>query len=358
MEWTTLYDANADGMRQAVLLGVVGSKRAVYLEQAMMQMGVPLQVVDFNKWREDLPAHEIFLKIDPPQWESAALTDLIPLMKGYYEDLISLERRAKRYPMEFFNAPSTIRTLLDKRLCKQILKQKGLPVTETLGKGVGEDVVHTMEELLEWMREQAVCQVFIKPVCGSGASGVSAFRIQPSTGRMVLYTCTAWDEIGRLVNTKRLVRVSKRDEICQVLSALLEMDCIVERWYAKAEYQGYSYDLRAVVQDDRIDFLLARLSKGPITNLQLNNRPLAIEALHLSEDLTEKIVKLCREAMTCFPRLRSAGIDLLLERGSLRPRIIEMNAQGDLIYQDIYGQNQIYHHQAKMIREWIGQEEE
>ena len=48
-----------------------------------------------------------------------------------------------------------------------------------------------------------------------------------------------------------------------------------------------------------------------------------------------------------------AQIDILLERGSLRPRIIEMNGQGDLIYQDIYEKNVIYRHQAEMMREWL-----
>ena len=51
--------------------------------------------------------------------------------------------------------------------------------------------------------------------------------------------------------------------------------------------------------------------------------------------------------------LRSAGIDLLLDRGSLTPRVIEMNAQGDLIYQDIYQENKIYRHQAEIIKGWL-----
>ena len=57
--------------------------------------------------------------------------------------------------------------------------------------------------------------------------------------------------------------------------------------------------------------------------------------------------------MDCFPGLRSAGIDILLEKGSLRPRIIEMNAQGDLIYQDIYHENVIYSQQVRMIKKWL-----
>ena len=135
------------------------------------------------------------------------------------------------------------------------------------------------------------------------------------------------------------------------LDRLLGLDCIVERWHAKAQYQGYSYDLRAVVQDGRLDYLLARLSKGPITNLQLNNRPLDIDALELPASVVDAVTDLCLRALALYPGLTSAGIDILLEQGSLRPRIIEMNGQGDLIYQDIYRQNTIYRHQAEILKQ-------
>ena len=44
-----------------------------------------------------------------------------------------------------------------------------------------------------------------------------------------------------------------------------------------------------------------------------------------------------------------AGIDILLERKTMRPLIIEMNGQGDLIYQDIFGENNIYREQVEKI---------
>ena len=44
----------------------------------------------------------------------------------------------------------------------------------------------------------------------------------------------------------------------------------------------------------------------------------------------------------------------MLEKGSMRPRIIEMNAQGDLIYQDIFHENRIYARQVEMMKEWMG----
>ena len=135
-----------------------------------------------------------------------------------------------------------------------------------------------------------------------------------------------------------------------MLRKILGLGCIVERWYAKAQYGQASYDLRAVVQEGKTDFLLARLSKGPVTNLQLNNRPLAIEELKIPAKIQEQIMDLCNRAMDCYPQLKSAGIDILLEKGSLKPRIIEMNGQGDLIYQDIYADNLIYRRQAGIIK--------
>ena len=102
-----------------------------------------------------------------------------------------------------------------------------------------------------------------------------------------------------------------------------------------------------------MDFCLARLSKGPITNLHLNNRPLEYDALGLPRQVLSQVLSLCRSAMSCFPSLSCAGIDILLEKGSLRPRIIEMNAQGDLSYQDIYQENRIYLHQAEMMKQWL-----
>ncbi len=124
----------------------------------------------------------------------------------------------------------------------------------------------------------------------------------------------------------------------------------MERWYAKEEYQGYSYDLRAVFQEGELDFLLGRLSSGPVTNLHLNNHPVEYKELGLSEKKIDEIILLCQRCVECYPGLRSVGIDILLEKGSQVPRVIEMNSQGDLIYQDIYNKNKIYRHQAKIMK--------
>lgn len=342
-------------MRQAVLLGNPKTKRTLHLKKAMRDQGAPIEFWDWETfWREkSLPKgweqKELVLKIDPPVWTSCCLEELGGLTSNYETFLEQLEILGEREHIRFLNSPQAILQLLDKKGCKKVLKNREIPVTETL-----EGDISDGEHLLMAMAHYGMFQVFIKPVKGSGAAGIAAFRYQKRTGNMTLYTCGMEDpQTGRLVNTKRLRRFTDREQVMTFLNRLLSLDCIVERWYAKAQHQGFSYDLRAVVQDGQTDFMLARLSKGPVTNLHLNNHPLKASELGLTVSTVEEIEELCKRAAGSFQGLRSVGIDILLEKGSFKPRVIEMNGQGDLIYQDIYDKNSIYQHQAKMIKRWL-----
>ena len=341
-------------MRQALLLGNPKTKRTLYLEKGAKDAGMPVGFWDWKDFKGPcLPpiwqGRELFIKIDPPVWTSCCLEELDPLTRDYEEKLMALERVGERESIVFLNTPRAIRQLLDKRSCKEKLRQQGIPATECLAGSVD-----SADRLLDMMERQGASQVFIKPVRGSGAAGIAAFRYQKRTGKRMLYTCGMEDPVtGRLVNTKRLRCFTDRQQVTALVDRLLKQDCIVERWYAKAQYQGYSYDLRAVVQDGQTDFMLARLSKGPITNLHLNNHPLKASELKLPPRVLEEIEELSKKAAGCYGGLRSAGLDILLEKGSLRPRVIEMNSQGDLIYQDIFWENKIYRRQAEMMKEWL-----
>ena len=341
-------------MRQAVLLGNPGTKRTVYLEKAAKETQISVAFLDWKDFTgQDFPetwsGNQRFLKIDPPVWTSCCLEELSRLTRDYEDQLKALEALGKRENVWFLNEPCAIWQLLDKRNCKEKLQSLGIPVTQAINQHV-----NGWQQLLEAMERCHISQVFLKPVRGSGAAGIAAFRYQRQTGRMILYTCGLEDPAtGRLVNTKRLRRFTDRDQVLSLLDRLLQLDCIIERWYPKAQHQGYSYDLRVVVQEDQVDFLLARLSKGPITNLHLNNHPLKIRELGLPLKVLENVEDLCRRAAGCYEGLRSAGLDILLEKESLRPRVIEMNSQGDLIYQDIYDKNRIYRHQAEIMKRWL-----
>lgn len=371
-------------LRQAVLLGNPGTKRTDYFEQAAAFAKLPVLFVNWSgldAWMQQAGGREWFLKIDPPLWQSCCLGELENLAESYRKQLDTLAHAAGKYQITFFNHPDSIKQLLDKRACKKKLQKAGLAVTQLLEKAVSQEPaagwmqdknqescgqqetgtgksesmqkLHTAGELLELMQESGVYQVFLKPVYGSGAAGVSALRWHPAKNRMVLYTCALEHPKHGLVNTKKLRCFTGRDEIMSLLESILQMDCVAERWHAKAQHQGYSYDLRAVVLDGSVEFLLGRLSRGPVTNLHLNNHPLSADELQIPPAVRAQIEELCARAAGCYPGLRCAGIDILLERGSLQPRIIEMNAQGDLIYQDIFHENRIYRRQAQIMAEWI-----
>lgn len=341
-------------MKTAILLGNKGTKRTTYFEYAAREAGLHIHLLEWEEWQKNgLPSEdEAFIKIDPPIWDSCDLRQLGALTCSYKKSLAALDRTPSAL---FLNRPSHILALLDKRGCKTTLSGEGISVTEVLGLTWEVSGFHSRgQQLLDVMKEKRLSQVFIKPACGSGAAGIAALRCQFCTGRLALYTCALFDPASsKLVNTKRLRCFTDPKEVFPLLDSLLSLDCIVEKWYSKAGFCGLSYDLRAVVQDGTLDFLLARLSKGPITNLHLNNQPLDALELNLPEQVMADITDLCLKAMACYPGLHSAGIDILLEKGSLKPRIIEMNGQGDLLYQDIYRHNRIYLHQAEIIKQWM-----
>lgn len=340
-------------MSPLVLIGQPDTKRALYLQKALSISGLSLQILSWEElspghpWPEDFPpVSRCFIKIDPPRWTSCSLAELEALTEDYKKRLMELSSLT---PGKWLNHPRAILQLLDKKACKQKLSEAGLPVTEELT-GFEPDP----QSLLDAMKARHMTQIFLKPVYGSGAAGVTALRLHPVTGELTAYSCALPlpEDQGGLINTKKLRVFRGHKEVLPLLKALLSLDCLAERWYPKAGFQGFSYDLRAVCQEGQTDFLLARLSTGPVTNLHLNNHPLRASSLALPSGLTDQLHSICQKAMDCFPGLTSAGIDLLLEKGSLRPRIIEMNGQGDLIYEDIYHENQIYLHQAQVMKEW------
>ncbi|MCM1539787.1 MAG: STM4014 family protein [Blautia sp.] len=361
MEWKNMVQRDADGVTGIILIGSAGSgnleggknpegskrsegcKRKAYFEQAAAEADVR---VTFYDWK-DFPFTESIaeiensiVKIDAPEWDSCRLKELDELTGRYREQLLGLSRMPFG---AFLNHPVDIAEALDKRKCKERLKGNGVPVTEMY-----DGTFSRKDDLLDFMRENGIHQVFIKPTRGSGAAGVTAFRFSPAKGRMALYTCAALDR-GELVNTKKLYRFEGEDA-GHLLERLLELDCVAEKWYRKAVFQEYSYDLRVVVQDGRVDYILPRLSKGPITNLHLNNHSMEFKALKLNQAVVRSIEETCVMAAGCYPRLKSIGMDVLLEKESLKPYVIEMNAQGDLLHRDVYGENRIYRRQIEIMR--------
>ena len=321
------------------LVGAKNSKRTEYFLMAAKKLRIPVDFVEWQKingavWQNDV------VKLDPFGFKESVLSEMNGLLEGYRLQLEKLSAEDCR----FLNSPEGILSVLDKGQCKKTLIKNNVSVTELLS-----DKVRTIEELHEIMEKQKVSSVFVKPVYSSGAAGVVAYRRFPGKNREVLYASCCLQK-GTLFTTKTLYRLERREEIQPLLESVLSLGVIVERWHPKASFCGKSYDLRVVWQFGRMEYVLARQSKGPVTNLHLNNAPLAMERLGLSEQTMADVENVCGQAMKCFPQLSMAGIDVLLEKGTMKPYIIEINGQGDLIYQDIYDENRIYKRQIEMMQ--------
>lgn len=78
--------------------------------------------------------------------------------------------------------------------------------------------------------------------------------------------------------------------------------------------------------ESEIDYIVVRCSKGSITNLHLNNKAHWWNELSLPEVVRQQIYFQCQEAVQSLD-LQYAGVDVLIERGTDIPYIIEVNGQ-------------------------------
>ena len=327
-----------------ILLGCEKSKRTEYFFKAAKSTGVNLTFVPYPAY-ENLERFDFsifanhIVKIDPPMLEQAEicrLNESIELYLAFWKQFKGL------YNVRLLNSIDAIMQTLDKRACKRVLLNAGLSVSRSLPD------VATLADLREMLFAMRVFGVFIKPRWGSGASGVIAYRINPRSGQEVIYT-SAWLKDSRLYNTNILRKISDVTKIEEIVNGILSLDAIVEEWIPKAVYKGKAFDLRCVFQFDKLVYTIARQSYGPITNLHLNNSPLKMAELSLPKETLMEIDELCRCSIHMFPGLNICGIDILLHKHTLKPYIIELNAQGDLIYQNIFDNNSIYTEQVRYM---------
>lgn len=332
--------------KKIYLIGDERTKRFSYFQLAAEQLGVNFICLPWSNYKRTWSADILeggLVKIDPPFWQEADFDKMRDKLEWYRSALMEFGNKEAIY----LNTPSVILQMLDKRYCKKVLCDAGIATTKAV---VWQ--VENFEHLLEEMRQSQCSSVFLKPVFGSGASGVIGFRCHPHTGAMSAYT-SCQIENGSLYNTKKLTCLTKPSQIQPIIDQLCKMDVMAERWYAKAEHNEKKFDLRVLYQLGKMEFIVARQSKEPITNLHLNNQALDYHELALSKSQLENMEMLCLKATAQFSQCHMAGVDILLKKGSLTPYIIEMNGQGDLLYQDIYGDNIVYKRQLQWLNSFL-----
>lgn len=329
-----------ENKRKLLLLTELNSKREIYFQKAAISANIPITSLDWREYKKILEYEETaVIKLDAPVYPTVDLTE----GKQMIDEYVAFLHEIKKSKSFFVNSPENIVKLLNKEECKKKLIDRKIPVTELIAANI-----KTVEELLELLLEKHIFSVFVKPTCYSGAAGIVALRIQPYTGKLAAYTSCVLDS-DKIVNTKRINYITEKQKIYKILNQILSLGTVVERWRPKAEFNGKSYDLRVVWQFGKIAFIVVRQSNSPITNLHLNNQALEFANLGLLSKQYENIEEICCRAVEAFSGLSVAGIDILIDKNNGNPYIIEMNGQGDLIYQDIYAENSIYQEQVQYM---------
>ena len=318
------------------------SKRIEYFVEAGKHLQTEVCFMTYEELFSCLPLlRQAVIKLEPCVSDETDFLKYALLNRAYKETLQRLSEMSLPDDVYFLNTPDALLRALDKKETKEVLMDKGLKVTPMLPSP------QSFDELRQLLAD---CGrgCFLKPRYGSGAGGIMAIRYQPNRTKWVVYT-TLRQVDGVIHNTKRINRLSVEKEIIPLAEAVIQTEAILEEWIPKAQLQGENYDLRVVCRESEIDYIVVRCSKGSITNLHLNNKAHWWNELSLSEEVRQQIYFQCQEAVQSLD-LQYAGVDVLIERGTDIPYIIEVNGQGDHVYQDMFAHNSIYTQQIKNIK--------
>ena len=318
------------------------SKRIEYFVEAGKHLQTEVCFMTYEELFSCLPLlRQAVIKLEPCVSDETDFLKYALLNQAYKETLQRLSEMSLPDDVCFLNTPDALLRALDKKETKEVLMDKGLKVTPMLPSP------QSFDELRQLLAD---CGrgCFLKPRYGSGAGGIMAIRYQPNRNKWIVYT-TLRQVDGVIHNTKRINRLSVEKEIIPLAEAVIQTEAILEEWIPKAQLQGENYDLRVVCRESEIDYIVVRCSKGSITNLHLNNKAHWWNELSLSEEVRQQIYFQCQEAVQSLD-LQYAGVDVLIERGTDIPYIIEVNGQGDHVYQDMFAHNSIYTKQIKNIK--------
>lgn len=318
------------------------SKRIEYFVEAGKHLQTEVCFMTYEELFSCLPLlRQAVIKLEPCVSDETDFLKYALLNQAYKETLQRLSEMSLPDDVCFLNTPDALLRALDKKKTKEVLMDKGLKVTPMLPSP------QSFDELRQLLAD---CGrgCFLKPRYGSGAGGIMAIRYQPNRNKWVVYT-TLRQVDGVIHNTKRINRLSVEKEIIPLAEVVIQTEAILEEWIPKAQLQGENYDLRVVCRESEIDYIVVRCSKGSITNLHLNNKAHWWNELSLSEEVRQQIYFQCQEAVQSLD-LQYAGVDVLIERGTDIPYIIEVNGQGDHVYQDMFAHNFIYTQQIKNIK--------
>ncbi|MCP4153667.1 MAG: hypothetical protein GY757_38415 [bacterium] len=250
--------------------------------------------------------------------------------RGFTRFLADIQREieAVGHPFTWMNSPADIAFMFDKPRCWKLFYDNGINVPARL------ESADSYDRLRESMIRANRHRVFVKLACGSSASGVAAYEINPKKNKEQIHTTVELVRSGggiQLYNNLKIKRSSDRREIKTIIDWICREGAHVEAWIPKERIDNEVFDLRVVVIGKKACFRVVRMSKSPMTNLHLGNRRGNVEQLKLQESTLEKITGYSEKAAALFPGSLYAGVDIMVPAGGECPVLLEINAFGDLL---------------------------
>lgn len=256
-----------------------------------------------------------------PKENFGELSNFKDWYKGWVKIMCKIKYLENIFQLKFINEPLDIIEVFNKKTTQKLLLKNKVPCPETLESS-------SYETLISEMNTKKITQVFIKPISGSSASGVMAFRYL-NEQKQKSYT-TVKQKNFKYYNSLKVQSYTSKKEIKAVFNEIAKSTLQIERWIPKWQFDKMSVDFRVVVINKKVEFIVPRGSRFPITNLHLGNDKLKLETLNLPVEIIVKIKEVALQAMRCFPGLHYAGVDVLLsEKGCVY--ILEINPFGDLL---------------------------
>ena len=241
---------------------------------------------------------------------------------------LRLDRTATRAVL---NPPRDVALLTSKPACSEHLRRFCVPVAPHL------EAVWSYDALREAMRRRGWSRVFIKPTHGSSAAGVIALETQRDRVQAhaaIEITTPPSHPTPRLYQNRRVRRIRDASLVSTLIDAIAREGVHVERWIPKASLPGGTFDLRILTIAGEPAHAVARVARGPLTNLHLGNerRPIDAVRARLGETRWEALCATCRRVAAAFPESLHLGIDVLITASWRHHVVAEVNAFGDLLH--------------------------
>lgn len=264
---------------------------------------------------------------------------------GFVGSLATLAHATHGVQARWLNAPGDIALMGDKLACQQHLLEAGIEVPHLLG------AVSSYDELREMLREHDMDRVYLKARYGSSAAGVVAYQ-RNHLGQEIAFS-TAYCESGlatsRVFNRLLPTRLTNRRSIANLIDVLAKQGTYVEQWVPKPRVPGSReehYDVRMVVCAGRARQRVARISRGPLTNLHLGNRRAPADPWLTAEEIAA-MEDAALSVASGFPDSHVVALDMI-PRGN-RSFVLEVNAFGDLLPGALCANSSTYDDQAALF---------